>query len=63
MRRMQAMDVKADPSAVYREFSMLEFPFTVDKALSFALFRSYGVPSISKLLRKTGQFNKCAGKR
>ena len=61
---MQEMDVKADPSAVFRDFLMLEFPFMVNKALELALFRTFAVPSISKLLRKTGQFNKkCIGKR
>lgn len=63
MHRMQEIDVKADPSAVYRDFSMLEFPFMVTKALDFAIFNTYGVPSISKLLQKTGQFNNCVGKR
>ncbi|TID21333.1 hypothetical protein E6O75_ATG04728 [Venturia nashicola] len=31
----------------------VEFPFTTQKALEFALFRTYGIPSISKLLVKT----------
>ena len=35
----------------------LEFPFLFEKALQFALFRTYGIPSISKLLVKTGQFS------
>ncbi|CAN0600195.1 unnamed protein product, partial [Laminaria digitata] len=35
----------------------------ITKALEFALFRTYGVPSISKLLHKTGEFAKGAGKR
>lgn len=34
----------------------LEFPFTYTKALQFALFRTYGIPSISKLLAGTSQF-------
>lgn len=34
----------------------LEFPFAYEKALQFALFRSYGIPSISKLLVGTSQF-------
>ena len=63
MHRIQAMDVIADPSAIYRQLSMLEFPFTVNKSVEFALLRSYGVPSISKLLRKTSQFKTSAGKR
>ncbi|KAL6718062.1 hypothetical protein ACLMJK_004147 [Lecanora helva] len=35
----------------------LEFPFTFEKALQFALFRTYGIPSISKLLVETRQFS------
>lgn len=38
----------------------LEFPFTAEKALQFALFRTYGIPSISKLLVKTSQFSERA---
>ena len=60
---MQGMDEVADPSAIYRQLSMLEFPFMVKTSLEFALFRTYGIPSISKLLRKTKQFKDCVGKR
>ncbi|KAJ5917400.1 hypothetical protein N7466_010954 [Penicillium verhagenii] len=35
----------------------LEFPFMFVKALQFALFRTYGIPSISHLLTKTSQFS------
>src|SRR2546430_8033284 len=35
----------------------LEFPFTTQKALEFALFRTYGIPTISKLLVKTKQLS------
>ncbi|KAL9636285.1 MAG: hypothetical protein Q9164_002911 [Protoblastenia rupestris] len=38
----------------------LEFPFTFEKALQFALFRTYGVPSISKLLVATKEFSEPA---
>ncbi|KAL5116727.1 hypothetical protein ACEQ8H_005339 [Pleosporales sp. CAS-2024a] len=43
----------------------LEFPFISNKALSFALFRTYGIPSISKLLCETQQLGKAeyAGRR
>ncbi|KAI9928851.1 hypothetical protein ASPWEDRAFT_348221 [Aspergillus wentii DTO 134E9] len=34
-----------------------EFPFFFITALQFALFRTYGIPSISKLLVKTGEFS------
>eukprot|EP01084_Bolivina_argentea_P068845 125312_1 len=33
-----------------------EFPFLITKALEFAFFQSYGIPSISMLLSKTKQF-------
>ncbi|KAK8240368.1 hypothetical protein HDK90DRAFT_548539 [Phyllosticta capitalensis] len=35
----------------------LEFPFTTNKALEFALFRTYGIPSISRLLVATKQLS------
>ncbi|KAJ5664411.1 hypothetical protein N7507_005142 [Penicillium longicatenatum] len=35
----------------------LEFPMMFVKALQFALFRTYGIPSISHLLTKTSQFS------
>ncbi|KZM28588.1 uncharacterized protein EKO05_0001432 [Ascochyta rabiei] len=43
----------------------LEFPWITKKALSFALFKTYGIPSISKLLCETQQLGKVeyAGRR
>ncbi|KAH5077135.1 hypothetical protein HBI73_177100 [Parastagonospora nodorum] len=43
----------------------LEFPFIATKVLAFALFRTYGIPSISKLLCETQQLGKVeyAGRR
>lgn len=38
----------------------LEFPFIFEKALQFALFRTYGIPTISKLLVQTSQFSEPA---
>jgi hypothetical protein len=35
----------------------LEFPFTTEKALEFALFRTYAIPTISKLLMQTNQLS------
>src|SRR4051794_4723936 len=40
-----------------------EFPFDIARALEFALFRTYAVPSISGLLDRTGEFNSHAQKR
>lgn len=40
-----------------------EFPMMTIKALEFALFKTYGIPSISKLLSQTGEFSKRCPKR
>lgn len=45
-----------DACLIQQYLAELEFPFTYTKALQFALFRSYGIPSISKLLAGTSQF-------
>ena len=39
------------------------FPWDYQKSLEFALFRTYAVPSISKLLSKTGEFRDRTRKR
>src|SRR3954469_23022621 len=49
-----------DPAADFREICRLmttfEFPWDMNQALSFALFRTYAVPSIGGLLARTGEF-------
>ncbi|MFW5748400.1 MAG: oxygenase MpaB family protein [Chloroflexota bacterium] len=40
-----------------------EFPWLTTRALEFALFRTYAVPSISKLLDETGQFVRAGQRR
>ncbi|KAL1646877.1 hypothetical protein SLS58_003012 [Diplodia intermedia] len=42
---------------IQKELIQSEFPFTMNKALQFALFRTYGIPSISKLLVQTQQLS------
>lgn len=39
------------------------FPWDMEKALEFALFRTFAVPSISRLLRATGEFTDRTRKR
>lgn len=63
VRGLKMSDVEEDPSLVFRKAAYLEFPFFVTKALEFALFRTYGIPSVSHILQHTKQFKKCAGKR
>ena len=56
-----------DPSRDYREIVLLltchVFPWDIERALEFALFRTYAVPSISGLLFKTGEFVRRPRKR
>lgn len=42
---------------IQKELMQREFPFTMNKALQFALFRTYGIPTISKLLVQTKQLS------
>ncbi|KAF4228503.1 hypothetical protein CNMCM8980_006843 [Aspergillus fumigatiaffinis] len=46
-----------DAWAIQKRILQLEFPFTALKALQFALFRTYGIPTISTLLLQTSQFS------
>ncbi|KAH1957508.1 hypothetical protein CDV57_07850 [Aspergillus fumigatus] len=46
-----------DAWAIQKRILQLEFPFTALKALQFALFRTYGIPTISTLLLHTSQFS------
>lgn len=46
-----------DAFRIQQKISELEFPFTFEKALQFALFRTYGIPTISKLLAGTSQLS------
>jgi hypothetical protein len=58
---------RLDPVREYREIVFLltcfEFPWDIERALEFALFRTYAVPSISSLLDQTGEFARRPRKR
>ncbi|KAG5918544.1 hypothetical protein E4U42_006813 [Claviceps africana] len=51
--------------SIVRDLSELEFPFLFRKSLQFALFKTYGIPTISSLLASTSLFSnpKTASKR
>ncbi|PYI04552.1 67 kDa myosin-cross-reactive antigen family protein [Aspergillus sclerotiicarbonarius CBS 121057] len=49
-----------DAWAIQKNILQLEFPATSIKALQFALFRTYGIPTISSLLLQTSQFSNTA---
>lgn len=56
-------DPETDYLEIYRQLATLEFPWDMYQALSFALFRTYAVPSIGQLLHRTGEFTERAQKR
>ena len=57
------LDPEKDFHEIYRQLSLYEFPWDVNQALSFALFRTYAVPSIGRLLHTTGEFTRRVQKR
>lgn len=50
------LDPDRDHERIVRIVAQHEFPWDVQQALSFALFRTYAVPSIGRLLATTGEF-------
>lgn len=69
MRRydLRARTDRLNPETDYEEMSRIlatqEFPWDINQALSFALFRTYAVPSIGRLLFSTGEFTDHVQKR
>jgi hypothetical protein len=61
--RIEALDPVADHEEIYRISAGYEFPWDYQRALEFALFRTYCAPSISALLAATGEFRDRTQKR
>lgn len=59
----ESLDPATDFVEIYRHVVMHEFPWDMNQALSFALFRTYAVPGIGRLLDETGQFTTAVQKR
>src|SRR5436309_6253970 len=53
---IRQLDPVADHQRIVFLSTCFEFPFDTTRALEFALFRTYCVPSISGLLDRTGEF-------
>ncbi|WP_166389588.1 oxygenase MpaB family protein [Nocardioides ochotonae] len=62
-RTNDAMDPETQYVEIYRNVAMQEFPWDMNQALSFALFRTYAVPGIGRLLDRTGEFTGNTQKR
>jgi hypothetical protein len=58
---------RLDPEKDYERISFLstnhDFPWDVEQSLSLAFFKTYGIPTISELLDRTGEFRERAQKR
>ncbi|KAJ5757257.1 uncharacterized protein N7511_007439 [Penicillium nucicola] len=59
-RKAMGQMTDQDAWAIQKTIMQTEFPFIVLKSLQFALFRTYGIPTISTLLLKTSQFSDSA---
>ena len=62
-RVTDTLDPATDHERISKILSMHEFPWDVEQALSFALFRTYAVPSIGRLLDQTDEFGARTQKR
>ncbi|MEM9105952.1 MAG: oxygenase MpaB family protein, partial [Pseudomonadota bacterium] len=58
-----SLDPETDFETISYRLYAFEFSWDIEKALEFALFRTYGVPSISRLLVNTGEFENRPRKR
>ena len=63
LQDIRGRDPVSDHCAIVFLDAAYEFPFEIARALEFALFRSYAVPRISGLLRKSGELMNNARKR
>ena len=55
-QRLTTLNPEKDYEEIMYLLQCYEFPWDYERALEFALFRTYAVPSISALLYKTGEF-------
>ena len=62
-KEISTLDPKVDYERICFLLSAYEFSWDIEKALEFALFRTYAVPSISALLSWTGEFRDRTRKR
>jgi hypothetical protein len=60
---IRRLDPEKDHQRIVFLSTCYEFPFDTTRALEFALFRTFAVPSIAALLDRTGEFQNRAQKR
>jgi hypothetical protein len=62
-RRISQLDPASDYHEIYRILAAHEFPWDMNQSLSFALYRTYAVPGIGRLLYETSEFTQRTQKR
>ncbi|MCL8251472.1 DUF2236 domain-containing protein [Aeromicrobium fastidiosum] len=62
-QQIARLDPETDYEQIARITAMHEFPWDSQQALSFALFRTYAVPTVGRLLYDTGEFTGSVQKR
>lgn len=63
LRLILSLDPLRDRDRIFRLLTTYEFPWDFARALQIALFRTYAVPSIGRLLDRTGEFTRRPRKR
>ena len=63
LKQILALDPERDNHRIVYLTGFYEFPYDYTRATEFALFRTFAVPSISRLLDQTGEFYQRAQKR
>ena len=63
LEQIRNLDPEKDHQRIVFLSSRVDFPFDTTRALEFALFRTFSVPTISTLLDQTGEFHRRAQKR
>ena len=63
LRAIERLDPEKDHQRIIFLSTCYDFPFDTTRALEFALFRTFCVPSISALLDRTGEFSQRSQKR
>ncbi|MER7765053.1 oxygenase MpaB family protein [Streptomyces sp. NPDC097619] len=63
LKEILRLDPEKDFLTIYRMSATLEFPWDHTRALELALFRTYAVPSIGRLLAETAEFGTRPQKR
>ncbi|WP_335935081.1 oxygenase MpaB family protein [Streptomyces sp. PTD5-9] len=63
LREIQRLDPERDFLRIYRITATYEFPWDITRALELALYRTYAVPSIGRLLAETAELTDRPQKR